>query len=86
MSSGVQEHGKIGKNIVSKNPHAVALGRLGGKKGGPARAHALDQEALQECARKGGKARMEKLSPAERTEVGRKAVRARWDKVKRNTP
>jgi hypothetical protein len=35
-----------------KNPHAVALGRLGGKKGGPARAAALTPEQRRESARK----------------------------------
>jgi hypothetical protein len=50
-----------------KNPHAVALGRKGGKVGGP----------------KGGKARWEGLSPEQRSELARKAVRARWDKAKK---
>ena len=45
-----------------KNPHAVELGRLGGKKGG----------------KKGGKARAEKLTAEERSEIARKAARARW--------
>ena len=40
-----------------KNPHAVALGRLGGKKGGPARAKRLTAEQRQEIARKAAKAR-----------------------------
>ena len=35
-----------------KNPHAVALGRLGGKKGGPARAKRLPPEERKEIARK----------------------------------
>lgn len=35
-----------------KNPHAVALGRLGGKKGGPARASKLTPEQRKEIARK----------------------------------
>lgn len=34
-----------------KNPAAVALGRLGGKKGGPARAEKLTPERRQEIAR-----------------------------------
>jgi len=36
-----------------KNPAAVALGRLGGKKGGKARAEKLTKEQLSEIARKG---------------------------------
>jgi len=40
-----------------KNPAAVALGRLGGKKGGPARARKLDQKRRTEIARKAAVAR-----------------------------
>ena len=40
-----------------KNPAAVALGRLGGKKGGKARAAKLTPEERQEIARKAAKAR-----------------------------
>ena len=40
-----------------KNPHAVALGRLGGKKGGPARAKKLTPEQRREIARKAARAR-----------------------------
>ena len=40
-----------------KNPHAVALGRLGGKKGGPARAKRLTPEERREIARKAARAR-----------------------------
>lgn len=61
-----------------KNPHAVALGRLGGKKGGPARAAAMTAEERQERARKGGIARNAKLSAEQRSEVARNAAQARW--------
>lgn len=40
-----------------KNPHAVALGRLGGKKGGKARAAALSAERRREIAKKAAEAR-----------------------------
>ena len=40
-----------------KNPHAVALGRLGGKKGGPARASKLTPQQRSEIAKKAAKAR-----------------------------
>jgi hypothetical protein len=40
-----------------KNPAAVALGRLGGKKGGPARAKKLSAEQRREIARKAAEAR-----------------------------
>jgi hypothetical protein len=44
----------------SKNPHAVALGRLGGLKGGPARAAALGPRKRSQLAAKAAKARWEK--------------------------
>ena len=40
-----------------KNPHAVALGRLGGKKGGKARAKKLTPEQRRDIARKAAMAR-----------------------------
>jgi hypothetical protein len=43
--------------IVPKSPHAVALGRLGGLRGGPARAEALTPERRQEIARRAAEAR-----------------------------
>jgi hypothetical protein len=41
----------------SKNPHAAALGRLGGLKGGPARAAALSPARRKEIAREAARAR-----------------------------
>src|SRR5205809_3821229 len=38
--------------LTLKNPHAVALGRLGGLKGGPARAQALTPQRRRELARR----------------------------------
>lgn len=43
-----------------KNPHAVALGRLGGKKGGKARAKKLTKEQRSEIAKKAAQARWKK--------------------------
>jgi len=40
-----------------KNPAAVALGRLGGKKGGKARAEKLTPEQRKEIAKKAARAR-----------------------------
>jgi len=40
-----------------KNPNAVALGRLGGLKGGRARANKLTAEQRKEIARKAARAR-----------------------------
>jgi len=38
--------------VQEKNPAAVALGKLGGKKGGPARAKKLTPEERSEIAKK----------------------------------
>jgi len=43
-------------STMTKNPAAVALGRLGGLKGGKARAAAMTPEQRQESARKAGSA------------------------------
>jgi len=43
--------------LAHKNPAAVALGRLGGLKGGKARAEALSPEKRSKIARKAAKAR-----------------------------
>jgi len=59
-----------------KNPHAKALGHLGGT----ARAKSLPQSNISEIASKGGKARAESLSAAKRREIARKAVAAREQK------
>ena len=45
------------KPAAKKNPAAVALGRLGGIKGGAARARNLTPEQLAEIGRKGATAR-----------------------------
>jgi hypothetical protein len=44
-------------NADGKNAAAVALGKLGGKKGGKARAESLTKEERSEIARKAAKAR-----------------------------
>lgn len=66
-----------------KNPHAVALGKLGGRKGGRARAVNLSPERLSAIAGKGGKAggpaRAKALSAKRRSEISREAARKRWD-------
>jgi hypothetical protein len=57
----------IGLRLMArrKNPHAVALGRIGGKKGGS----------------KGGRTSAAKMTPEERRERARKAALARWKKA-----
>jgi hypothetical protein len=67
-----------------KNPHAVALGKLGGSKGGKARAANLSAAQLSKIGRKGGKiggkARAAALTPEQRSESARKAAAKRWGK------
>ncbi len=66
-----------------KNPHAVALGRLGGR----AAMDAKTPKELEEFARSGGKVggrkRADSLSAARRSEIAQKAARVRWDKKKK---
>ena len=50
--------------MIQKNAAAVALGRKGGKKGGPARAAKLTPEQRSESARKAVRARWAKVAPA----------------------
>ena len=80
-----------------RNPHAVALGRLGGKRreavlteqakieiariGGHARAKTLSASERRDIASRAGKARM-KLSKAARSRIARLAAKARWGKRK----
>jgi hypothetical protein len=52
-------HGMRSK-ATKKNPHAAALGRLGGLKGGRARAMALSAEERRLIARKAARARWRK--------------------------
>jgi hypothetical protein len=47
----------------TKNPHAVELGRLGGKRGGRARAEALSPEQRSEIAKKAALRRWRKNTP-----------------------
>jgi len=65
-------------NGVKKNPHAVALGRLGGMIGGPARAKALGATRRREIATRGGLARTAALSSFERAALARRAAQSRW--------
>jgi hypothetical protein len=47
-------------DALNKNPHAAALGRLGGQRGGPARAAALSPKRRRQIARKAALARWKK--------------------------
>jgi hypothetical protein len=57
---------------MAKNPHAVALGRMGGL----ARRENLDQDERKASAKKAGAARMKTLSPERRKEIARIAGKA----------
>ena len=50
-------------DTMGKNPNAVALGRLGGKKGGKARADKLTPERRSEIARRAAQVRWGTTSP-----------------------
>lgn len=50
----------LGNPDTGKNPHAVALGRLGGQRGGTARAKSLSAKKRTEIARKAAKSRWSK--------------------------
>jgi len=56
-----------------KNPHAVALGRLGGR----ARAESLSAEERAESASEAGRARFAKMSAEERSRLAKRLVAAR---------
>lgn len=61
-----------------KNPHAVALARLGAAKGGSARARALSPGERREIARRAGLARARGLSGRRRRQIAERAAAARW--------
>lgn len=60
------------KRIPKKNPHAVALGALGGK----ARMAALSPERRSEIGRAAAEARAASMTPERRAEIARKAGKA----------
>ena len=68
--------------MARKNPHAVALGQLGGKAAAKSRTPAERQEFAKRAGLMGGPARAEKLSAKRRSEIARKAAQARWGKSK----
>lgn len=53
--------GEISERRVVKNPNAAALGKLGGQKGGKARAASLSPEKRREIARKAAKKRWQDI-------------------------
>ena len=63
---------------VKKNPHAQALGRLGGE----APRESLTQAEISQIASQGGKARAASLTAAQRSRIAKIAVKARERKRK----
>lgn len=53
-----------------KNPHAVALGKRGARKGGLARAEKLSEERRKEIAQKAAKARWTRAGKEEEQKAG----------------
>jgi hypothetical protein len=61
-----------------KNPHARALGRLGGKASMQAKTDRERQEFARKGGRAGGRARAESLTKARKVDIARKAAETRW--------
>ena len=60
----------IEPDVSEKNPHAAALGRLGGVKGGPARAARLTAARRSEIAQKAAQARWHGKQEPDTGEIG----------------
>lgn len=63
IAARIVEEATTETKAPEKNPAAVALGRLGGLKGGKARAESLTAKKRKEIAQKAAKARWEKKVP-----------------------
>jgi hypothetical protein len=61
--------------MSKKNPHAMALGSLGGKK----RAKALTKEERSAIARKASGAAQKQVTPEQRRRWGLAGAKARWE-------
>lgn len=64
----------------AKNPHAAALGKLGGKASMKKRTATEREEFARMGGTAGGKARADKLTPKKRSAIAKKAAAARWAK------
>lgn len=62
---------------------AQILGRLGGLKGGPARAEKLGEQGMTKASRKGWRTRREKETDEEISGKASRAATKRWAKEKR---
>ena len=59
---------------MTKNQHAVELGRLGGRRGGPARAKALGKTGCVEAAQHAARASWTPSARAKRKANGRRTL------------
>jgi general stress protein YciG len=75
-----RRYDKVTYMASKKNPHAVALGQLGGKAAAKSRTPEERQEIAKRAGQVGGAARADKLSPKRRKEIAKKAAQARWGK------
>jgi hypothetical protein len=66
--------------MAQKNPHAVALGKLGGKSSMKARGKQDREEFARAGGLLGGPARAKKLTKKQRQDIAKKAATARWAK------
>ena len=76
----------MGTNANVKNPAAVALGRRGGKKGGPARAAKLTPEQRSESARRAVQARWAKSKAGDSAVLQRKDVGKKRGQFRKEEP
>lgn len=60
LAKAILDEATANENLENKNPAAVALGRLGGQKGGPARAKSLTAKQRKAIAEKAAQARWSK--------------------------
>jgi len=60
----LESEGTKPESVEGKNPHAVALGRLGGLKGGKVRASKLTPERRREIAKQAAKSRWGQRPPS----------------------
>lgn len=60
--------------MAKKNPHAVALGRIGGKKSMAVKSAAERSDFAKAGGDVGGKARADSLTPARRKAIAKKAA------------
>ena len=69
VQEATEEHDAVEESPDGKNPAAVALGRLGGKKGGKARADSLSAKRRSEIAKRAAQVRWAKEKNGKESDV-----------------